>query len=254
MNYVLLIVLLMGFALLHMIKMMRLYLIVMDRQIVFERFVPAYLRTTLVNLIIPFKLGEVYRVGVFWRLSGGFKTGFFSVLIDRFFDTLALVIILLPWQFFTERRVSVPVMLLTAFLVAIVLMYVIFPSTFAFLNRYIITSKSSKRSMTALKYLEVMNGWYEYARMLVQGRYGILIIFSVVAWLLESFVFAGFVVLLGKGFNSADFGNYIDSIITGAKNSINNTYSYASIIVMAMATIILSLYYLMLSKRNKKNG
>ena len=91
-------VILIIFICVHLIKMMRLYLIVMDRKVSFDRFVPAYLRTTLVNLVIPYKIGEIYRIVVFSRISGGFKTGFFSVLIDRFFDTLALCLILLPYQ------------------------------------------------------------------------------------------------------------------------------------------------------------
>ena len=102
------------FLCVHLIKMMRMYLIVMERKISFDRFVPAYLRTTLVNLLIPYKLGEIYRIGVFYRISGGFKTGFFSVLIDRFFDTLALVLILLPYQLLVSGKVTVPVILLTA--------------------------------------------------------------------------------------------------------------------------------------------
>ena len=91
---------LIAFCMVHAIKMMRMYLIIMDQKVSFDRYVPAYLRTTLVNLIVPYKLGEISRIGVFYRISGGFKTGFFSVLIDRFFDTLALVMILLPYQMF----------------------------------------------------------------------------------------------------------------------------------------------------------
>ena len=170
-----------GFLCVHLIKMMRMYLIVMDRKISFDRFVPAYLRTTLVNLLIPYKLGEIYRIGVFYRISGGFKTGFFSVLIDRFFDTLALVLILLPYQLLVAGKVTVPTILLFAFLAVVLMAYRVFPPSYEFPNRYIITSKESKRSMMALSALETVNDWYEYARDLVKGRYGILLLFSLAA-------------------------------------------------------------------------
>ena len=249
MKIVLLPVLLLGFFLIHLIKMMRMYLILMDRNISFERFVPAYLRTTLVNLIIPFKLGEIYRVGVFYRITGGFKTGFFSVLIDRFFDTLAIVLILLPYQILVSGHVTLPVILLTAFLIVVVFAYGIFLSTYKFLNRYIITSRTSKRSMAALKGLERLYEWYDYVKRLVRGRYGILILMSLAAWLCEVLVLVGFAHLMGQGFTVADFGNYIESIISGSTYELKRLYTMASIAVMLAATIISTGYYLLVQKR-----
>ena len=113
-------VILIVFLLVHLIKMMRMYLIVMDRKVSFDRFVPAYLRTTFVNLLIPYKLGELYRVFVFYRISGNLMTGFFSVLIDRFFDTVALVLILLPYQLLVSHTVTVPTILLSVFVIFLI--------------------------------------------------------------------------------------------------------------------------------------
>lgn len=255
MKIVLLVVVLLGFLLLHTIKLMRLYLIVFDKQLTFERFVPAYMRTTLVNLIVPFKLGEIYRIGVFYRISGGFATGFFSVLIDRFFDTFALVLILLPYQLLAEGRVSTPVILLAAFLISVVLVFTIFPSTFMFFNRYIIMSKTSHRSMAVLKGLEVLNDWYEYAKALVVGRYGILILFSIVAWMMEILVFAGFSKLYAKSFSTSAFSAYIDSILLGKSNELNQLYTICSIVIIAILTVASFVYYLVRSKNvNAKQG
>ena len=240
------------FVLVHVIKMMRMYLVIMDQKISFDRYVPAYLRTTLVNLIIPYKLGEIYRIGVFYRISGGFKTGFFSVLIDRFFDTLALVMILLPYQMFISKNITTPTVLLTVFEVVVLLTYRIFLPSYDFLNRYIITSKESKRSMMALSALEQLDGWYEYVRGLVKGRYGILMLFSLAAWLLEIAVLAIFNRLCGQSFTVSDFGVYIESIVGSSDYATRKAYTAASAIVIAAFTIIFTLRYL-LQKRNKKD-
>lgn len=252
MKLVLIIILLMGFLLVHLVKMMRLYLIVLDREVPVARFVPGYLRTTLVNMIIPFKLGEIYRVYVFYRISGGFKTGFFSVLIDRFFDTLAIVLILLPYQLLISRTVTIPVCLLTVFLVTIVFAYMIFSSTYSFLNRYIITTKSSKQSIWVLKVLEVLSEAYEYVKNLVKGRYGIMMLMSIVAWILEIVVLAIFARIVGERFNVADFGAYIESIITGRTYSLKNQYSIFGICVMAVLTVISLIVYMFILKRKAK--
>lgn len=174
-----------GFIIVHVIKLMRMYLVVIEQKISFDRFIPAYLRTTLANLIIPFKIGEIYRIGVFSRITGSVNIGFFSVLIDRFFDTLALLLIILPYQLFGGNGVDTPVIFLAIFLLVVILAYGMFPSTYRYLNRYIITSRTSKRSMTALRGLEKVNEWYVYAEKLVTGRYGLMFVLSVMAWVFE---------------------------------------------------------------------
>ncbi len=242
------------FLCVHLIKMMRMYLIVLDRKIPFDRFVPAYLRTTLVNLLIPYKLGEIYRVGVFYRISGGFKTGFFSVLIDRFFDTLALILILLPYQMFISGTVTVPTVMLTVFVIVVLMTYRVFPPSYEFLNRYIITSRESKRSMMALSALESVNGWYLYVRDLVKGRYGILLLFSLAAWILEITVLAGFSKICGKSFTVSDFGVYIESIVSGSNYDTKIKYTFASAAVVALLTLVFTARYLITEHRKKKTG
>ena len=237
------VIVLAGFICVHLIKLMRMYLIVMDQKVSFDRYVPAYLRTTLVNLIIPYKLGEIFRIGVFYRISGGFRTGFFSVLIDRFFDTLALVAILLPYQLLTTGTATMPTILLTAFVVIVLIAYRVFSPSYVFLNRYIITSRQSKRSLMALAALETVNGWYEYVQGLVTGRYGILFLFSLAAWMLEMGVLTGFAKLCGKGFSLADFGVYIESIVSGKDTGITMMYTWACAAVVAVFTVIFTVRY-----------
>ncbi len=244
-------VILVIFICVHLIKMMRLYLIVMDQKVSFDRLVPAYLRTTLVNLLIPYKLGEIYRIIVFSRISRGFKTGFFSVLIDRFFDTLALCLILLPYQILYTGRVAVPTILLVAFVAVIVITYMVFPASYTFLNRYIITSRDSKRSMMALSALEHVNGWYTYVRDLVAGRYGILFLFSLAAWILEIAVLGLFSKICGRSFTVADFGAYIESIVSGSGYELRSLYTLSSAAVIAVLTVIFTVRYLIKRRAGK---
>ncbi len=242
-------VILIVFLCVHLIKMMRMYLLVMDRKVSFDRFVPAYLRTTLVNLLIPYKLGEIYRVFVFYRISGSAATGFFSVLTDRFFDTVALVLILLPYQLLISGSVTVPTILLAVFVTVIVITYIVFPASAEFLNRYIITSRRSKRSMMALAAIEKANGWYGYVRGLVTGRYGLLLLFSLAAWILEIAVLAGFTRILGQSFTVADFGTYIESIVSGSSFEAKRWYTLSSAAVIAILTVIFTIRYLIVSRK-----
>lgn len=241
-----------GFIVVHGLKLMRMYLVIIQMRIPFKRYVPAYLRTTLVNLIIPYKIGEVYRVGVFSKITGSLNVGFFSVLVDRFFDTLALIVILLPYQVISGRGISVPVALLTVFLLVAIFAYVMFPSSYKYLNRYIITSRTSKRSMAALRGLEVVNGWHSYVKGLVSGRYGLLMLFSLGAWIFELLVLGGISRMLGNDFSVSEFGNYISSILSAGNTSLNIIYTVFSIIIIAVACLVSTVIYLVDNKKEKK--
>ena len=242
---------LLGFAIVHFIKLMRMYLIVMEQHIPFKRFLPAYLRTTFVNLIIPYKLGEIYRIAVFSRITEGINVGFFSVLVDRFFDTLALIIMLLPFILLSGKTVSVPVVLLTIFLLIILFAYIMFPSAYGYLNHYIITSRDSKNSMAALKGLEKVNEWYMYVKRLVSGRYGILFLFSLAAWAFELVVLVGLAALFGAEFGADMFGDYISSILSANSIGISRVYTIYSAIVILIATVIFTTIYLTDKGRKK---
>jgi len=248
----LIILCLIGFVLVHVIKLMRMYLVVIEQKIPFDRFIPAYLRTTLANLIIPFKLGEVYRVGVFSRITGSINIGFFSVLIDRFFDTLALLIIILPYQLFGGKGVGTPVIFLAIFLLVVIFTYGMFPSTYRYLNRYIITSRTSKRSMAVLRGLEKINGWYLYVEKLVSGRYGLMFLLSIGAWLLELLEILGIAKIFNIEFKLADFSKYISSILSTQSSLINRMYTLYSILIIAIACVIFTVRYLIRRKKHKQ--
>lgn len=240
------------FALLHVIKLMRMYLVVMERNVSFERFVPAYFRTTFINLVIPYKLGEIYRIVVFKRILGSLKLGFLSVVVDRFFDTLALIVILLPYQLMVMGEVTLPVILLTIFLVIVLMAYILFPSSYRYLNKYIIMNRTSKRSMNALKNLEAVNEWYEYVHTLVSGRYGLMILFSIAAWVCEFIVLALFSNIIGKPFSLQSFGDYIGAIIGGNHSTLNTTYTIAASVIIFIATIVsLIAYYNSRSRKER---
>lgn len=233
-----------GFIIVHAIKLMRLYLIMVEDDIPFSRFVFAYFRTTLVNLIIPYKLGEVYRIAAFSHVSGKIKNGFFAVLVDRFFDTLAIVFILFPYQLFIKGEVSLPVLMLFAFVMCVLFTYIVFPSTYSFLNRYIIVKRNSSKSLAALNVLEVLNGWYEYVKKLVTGRYGMLVLFSFAAWIGEILILAGFNKMSGSNFSVESFGRYIESIISGGNYNLKREYTLITIWIIAAATVVTLLIYL----------
>ncbi len=240
-----------GFFAVHLAKMMRLYLVLLEQKIEFRRFVLMYLKTTFVNLVIPFKLGEIYRIFCFSRETKVFQIGLFSVIVDRFFDTVALLVILLPFEVMITGHVTWVTVALTAAAVLAIFLFVVFPGIYTYLNRYIIMNKTSSRSMAVLKGLERSRTWYDYVRNLVSGRYALIILLSCAAWVIEVGVLWCLAALFELPFGVKAFSNYIAAIFLSGSSELLTTYTWIGATVMGVLTIT---GYLIMFARRKHTG
>lgn len=238
------------FAVIHALKLFRMYLVLMEEKIGFTRFVFAYCRTTLANLIIPFKLGEIYRMTVFSRIVKNAGIGIAGVIVDRFFDTMALVLILLPLHVLYPSRISAVSVFLAVFVSVTIFVYMIFPSAYGNLNRYIIVNRVSKNSMTVLKWLEILNSGYEYIRRLVRGKYALILLMSFGAWVLEGGLLFIIAWMYGIDYDAGVFSDYITSILSTSYSELQTRYTIFSAAVMFVFSLVSAAAFLI--KRNKK--
>lgn len=227
-----------GFAFVHLFKMMRLYLVLMEHRIPFGKFLLLYLRTTLVNLIVPFKLGELYRIEEISRETKVWQVGVLSVLVDRFFDTLALVVLLLPVDLVVSHAISPLTGIFFVTLLVITIVYSAIPGSFAYLNQYLIMRKSSSRSMAALKGLDVIKNWYDFTKELVSGRYMLILFASFFGWLSEVVTLKALAMYLGMPFGFTDFAFYIGSVLQTGHERLKTTYTLWGAIGIAGCVII----------------
>jgi hypothetical protein len=244
---------LLGFILVHLAKMMRLYLVLMEHKISFGSFVLLYLKTTLVNLIIPFKLGELYRIFCINKETGHWQVGVLSILVDRFFDTLALCIILLPLDIFLFGRLSFITLLFLTVMVLVVICYAAVLPTYKYLNRYLIKEKSSPRAMAALKGLEVVRVWYDFTHDLISGRFALILAASFGGWIFEIGTLKVLAVYLALPFDVGDFATYIQAIFGAGSSELLRPYTLYSILLMAVFTVA-GVIWISIKSRSKKKA
>ncbi len=242
---------LIGFVVVHLAKMMRLYLILLEQKIEFKRFVLTYLKTTFVNLLIPFKLGEVYRIFCFSRETKVFQIGLFSVAVDRFFDTVALLVLLIPYEVVITGEVTWVTGALTILAVLAVFIFVVFPGIYTYLNRYIIMHKTSGRSMAALRGLEVAKTWYDYVRNLIAGRYALIILLSCAAWIVEVGALWCLSSMRNITFGAATFSEYIAAIFLSGDSKLLTAYTWISATAMGVLTVVGYILYYLGAKRRR---
>ena len=232
------------FALAHLFKAARFYLVLLEQDIPLKSYLFLYARTTLVNLFIPFKLGELYRVAAVYHVTGkekGRQHGAMSVLsvcVDRFFDTAALLAIIIPFGLIYGGSIEpVPLILFLALFI-FALVYLSLPKSYLYLNEYIIMYRQTKRSVSMLKWLEVVKEWYEFARGLIKGRAPMIIIASFLGWGAEFMALRSFFKMSGKGFGMEDFGRYINSLLSSGSYGMAKAYNTLGTAIFAAVTLV----------------
>lgn len=221
-----------------LIKAVRFYFIILEKRMGLDDFVQTYLGTTLVSILFPFKFGEIFRAFVYGKKLRQFKIGILLVLIDRYFDTVPLVAMLLG-IFVRGGNVSSIVWILTAFIVLASLMYIIFPSSFRYLNRFLISNENTEKSLIALEWLSKINNGYQGLKELIHGREIFLLFLSACAWISEYSALFCLARGLGQTFGPGSFVLYMSSIFTGNMGEFGSLYIGVNCIFLVFSGMLL---------------
>ncbi len=171
--------------LVHAVKALRLYLALYGNGLGFSEYLKIYAKVTPVSVVLPFKLGEFFRMYCYGEKLGSLLRGTVIVLFDRFMDTAALVTMIILIRGFSGEGVLYPVYFFILFLIAALLCYLAFPGVYGFWKKWFLRAKATENKLRALKFLEMMNRVYQEIKAVSSGRGVILYFMSVAAWAVE---------------------------------------------------------------------
>ena len=234
-----------------LIKAARFYFIVLEKRMGLLEFTQTYLGTTLISVLFPFKSGELFRAFVYGEKLRQIKVGILLVLIDRYFDTVPLVVLLLGIVIRGGNASSI-VWVLAAGMVLITMLYVIFPSSYLYLNHFLIANEDTKKSLIALELLKKVNDGYMSLKELIRGREILLLFLSACAWVSEySALFC-----LAKGLN-LDFGPgsfllYMSSILSGQVGNFGRLYIGINSALLAVSGVLMFAIRLVYRKKERR--
>jgi hypothetical protein len=220
-------------ALNQFLKYIKFYLIIIKNKIKLNSYTNKYLKTTLVNIVIPYKLGEVYRFYEFGNVIG-YKNSLFSIIIDRFFDILGLLIFVVPFEIINDKQLSVPTILFICGLLVLALIYLIFPFFYKFINLYLLKNGNSKKSLYALSTLEKCKEMHNIIKDRIYCRGIIILLISVCYWGVEFLalkVLETFSIVSISGFGIANYMNSFFYFLSGYKE-------YVVLYVISMLVLI----------------
>jgi len=234
-------------VLVHGIKAIRLYFALYGTDIYFKEYLKIYCKVTPVSIILPFKVGEIFRIYCYGQHINNSLKGIVIILMDRFMDTIALVGVILLVLGLNGGTGNGFTYFLLGISALMVLAYYIFPRMYTFWKKYLLKTKATKQSIRILHVLETFQVIYSEISSVLRGRGVILFFLSLIAWVVE----IGSVVILnyyGKCLNAEVIVlEYLLSAL-GGKQSI-----YMSRFVLISVTGLLFVYVILKFNGNKNS-
>ncbi|KXK25799.1 MAG: hypothetical protein TR69_WS6001001405 [candidate division WS6 bacterium OLB20] len=241
------------FSLSHLMRFARLYVLLLERRENVLKLGELYTRATLMNNILPFKLGEVYKVLAYGNILNDLRKGLVLVWIDRFFDTCILLIVIVPALL---NGINLQITFITLLFVTLsVLIFVSFSNTFLYFNRTVLTLSRSRRGVIYLRALDSAQEIYQFVLQLIKGRSMILLVLSSLAWVFEYGMLVLVARLIGQRFDYDSFVRYLDNAFTSVTA---DTLSFGLVIDFSILLLFILLIILVaglgLSYLRRKHG
>ena len=169
----------------HAIKAFRLYLALYGMEITVSSYLKTYCKVTPVSVILPYKVGEIFRMYCYGRQIKSLFRGTIIVLFDRFMDTLALVTMIFVIRIFNGGDAPKLAYLLIMFLGILFVIYFVFPGIYDCWKKFLLSTKATENKMTMLRIITTMGKIHQEISSVAKGRGFILYVLSMVAWSAE---------------------------------------------------------------------
>ncbi len=197
----------------HVLRWLRLYVILLDFERSLARVAKLYGALALVGRMIPLKLGEGFRFIELSRTVGNMRTALVVIAIERYFDALTLLWLLLYAFIFDPLIPADTAMLLIVLSVVAILGSLAYRglSGFARYLRFLAATRSrSEKSIAALRLAGSLDRVAEDVGGILRGRAVILAVLSLAVWAFEVATMGLAVAAMSEG-----DGSFLGSLLRG---------------------------------------
>lgn len=237
--------------LLHSVKVLRLYMVLYGKKISFMEHIRQYCKVIPISMVLPFKLGEIFRMYCYGYQMNNFFDGIVVILIDRFVDTLGLVTIILFIRIVSHTGFPFIFYLLLMFLVVVIGCYLIFPNIYFYWKHELLRARLSKRKNNILYFLEKLYFAYSELTILIKGRFILLYLLSLIAWAIE--ISGGWVCnqLIQYTGTVSFISEYLTSALLGTELNVLKKFVFISILLLFLFYFVLHRTNIFIKKEDK---
>lgn len=244
-------VMLLTVLLVHFLKAIRLYFALYGANISFSQYLKIYCKVTPVSILLPFKSGELFRMYCYGNQTGNMLKGVITVVLDRFMDTIALLTMIIAVWTIYGGVITPLVYILLLFVVAVIIVFVVFPGVYRYWNKYLLRADATVRKMRAIKLLNKFNLVYQEIANVTKGRGIILYILSLLAWIIEIGSVSLLYRLYGARTNvNAKISEYLSSALSSSQAIELKQFIFISVILMICIYVIVKLIDVATVERN----
>jgi len=198
------------YALGHGVRAVRLAVIAVPLMALRARtLILLHIHTVPISFVLPYKLGELYRLQQLISLSGYWGRAVLVLLVERFFDALILtalcgVLVLSNWSL--PRHLSLMAEVLATAIATVVIVFSVVHPALRALQGYIFRKHVSPNACEVLKAISSLHAAISLADHCLRNVFFLLLLLSVMIWacealalsaLISSFTSGGITVLLG---------------------------------------------------------
>lgn len=236
----------------HVLKVLRLYLILYGSGVSLVEHLKQYCKVIPVSMILPFKLGEIFRIYCYGYQLKNYFLGIVVILLDRFMDTVALVILIFFFNVISGSNFTFLFYVLVAFLIGLMICYAIFPGISHYWKQYFLRAKATKENIRLLNIMEKTDETYREVAALLKGRSAIICLLSFVAWITE---ISGLFLcnsILGDLQSTMLVSEYLSAVLLGDKSVYLQQFILISIVLMLALYLIVRHISLYMEKEGEK--
>lgn len=246
-------VIVLAVLLIHTIKVFRLYFAMYGLNITAIGSLKTYCQVTPVSILLPFKAGELYRMYCYGRQIKSTLKGIVIILLDRFFDTAALVTMIVLVYRFANGKLNGLVWAMILFEIIIMLFYFVLPGFLRFWKKYLLDAKATEHKIWAIKVLDSIGVVYREIKGVITGRGIILYTLSLVSWIIEIVC----LIVSEKEVESENISykilEYLNASMGGKYNMALVRFGFISIIILVIVYMILRITERVRNTRRKVN-
>ncbi|MER1498408.1 flippase-like domain-containing protein [Enterobacter cloacae] len=226
----------------HVLRMLRLVLLTLDKRSNAFSLVSAHALTALISSFLPFKLGEILRLAAFFRVYDSRQKATAVWLSERFGDVLVITVLIFGLYLLD---INVPPGMRAVFIIFVLasgiglLGLFAVAKVFVYLNRHLVLTSLSPRGLVILRTSHVIRGLEISIRRTIEGRVSGFLFLSALVWFFEIMALSLFINLLA--IDKPDFAELfasgmLASLHSGSQSSFG---VYQSLALVALTVVFL---------------
>ncbi len=172
----------------HFVRVLRIAVMIGRQNFSLLSLLKVQYYTNAINLLVPFKLGEFYRILEFDKIVRDKEKSFFTIIAERGIDFIFIFFGLFLCVYFTEQtfvEIKTTLFIGFFFIGGILFTFFVLPQNLRFLNIFLAKRHTSSKIVKILFVSSRIHDSIEGIRNIVTKEKATLLVLSLVIWLLE---------------------------------------------------------------------